>query len=165
MQKRKILITFTVVIVILAVGGVVWRQTKLATKLNSILWSQYKDNRFDFALDYPASYIVPPEISTSEPNLDTFSFVGKTYPPAMSIEVNGKYAEKVNSLDINSWTAIDGSRNVVGTTTIAGREALMVASKNNLIFTYHGRAYQFYISNTLPLQDADRILKSFHFTN
>lgn len=164
MRKRKILIAVTFVIVLLVVGGVVWRHTKFATKQNSISWAQYKDSRFDFVLDYPNGYIVPPEISTSEPNLAVFSFVGKTYPPAISIEVNGKYTEKTNSPDVNSWTSIDGSRNVVGTITIGGREALMIASKNNLIFTYNGRVYQFYISDTLPPQDSERVLRSFRFT-
>ena len=164
MQKRQIFSTFIVAIVILIIGGVVWRQTKSTTKQNSILWSQYKDSRFDFVLDYPTDYIVPPEISTSEPNLTIFSFAGKTHPPAISIEVNGKYTDEANSPDINSWTDIDGNRNVVGSTTIGGREALMIASKNNLIFTYNGRVYQLYISTMLPVQDANRILRSFHFT-
>lgn len=164
MLKQKTLIIVISSIVLLIIGGVVWYQTKLATKQNSILWAQYQDSRFDFSLDYPTGYTVPPEISTSEPNMAVFSFVGKTYPSAISIEVNGKYIENANSPDINSWTDTDGNRNVVGTTTIGGREALMIASKNNYIFTYHGRIYQLYVSNTLPPQDADRILRSFYFT-
>ncbi len=123
-------------------------------------WTHYQDVKLGFAFDYPTDKMTN-EGSIKEPNGVTFWSLGVgSLPPAMSVEVNGDYNVATDTPNIDTWTDLDGKRNIIETTIIAGRKALVVGEVNNFIFTYHGRIYQLFFSGALSPVDIEHIKQS-----